>query len=161
MVAKLALVLTCTRYWTLELLPADALQDMGTVQDEEQTAGITVLMTGTVGAVGAVPAFTHGVFTFHFWVVSFPSWQEPTLGDGLTAGASLESVLYPPRSPTLPPAQKPGILPDPLPSLPEPLPEVMAPVLLGICPRWGASRQLVTMSRGRLALCGAWHLEQE
>lgn len=81
----------------------------------------SVISIGVVGGSGE----PHGVFTFHCWVTSFPSWQEPTLGDGLTAGASLELVLYPPRSPTLPPAQKPGILPDPLPFAPVPLPDVM------------------------------------
>lgn len=87
------LELTCTWYCTAPPPGlAEAFHCKATEQELEQMALGSLISTGTEGPV-VVVAEPHRVFTFHCWVVSFPSWQEPTLGDGLTAGASLESVL--------------------------------------------------------------------
>lgn len=92
-VVKAELELTCTWYCTAAPpVLVEAFHCRVTAQELEQVALGSVTSTGTVGPVVVVVA-PHGVFSFHFWVVSFPSWQEPTLGDGLTAGASLEEVL--------------------------------------------------------------------
>ena len=70
----------------------EAVHCKATAQELEQMPLGSVTSTGTVGPL-VVVAEPHRVLTFHCWVVSLPSWQEPTLGDGLTAGASLELVL--------------------------------------------------------------------
>ena len=95
-VEKVELELTCTWYCTAAPpVLVEAFHCKVTAQELEQVALGSVISAGTVGPV-VVVVEPHGVFTFHCWVVSFPSWHEPTLGDGLTAGASLELVLYPP-----------------------------------------------------------------